>query len=84
MVICFSGFPPFKDENNHEPTVQAQQYASIFRTNGALHPRHPPPHMTPIEIGNYYISYFISTEHTHTPQYKVSKRVGNYSNIKIG
>lgn len=45
------GFSPFKDENNHEPTVQAQQYGSIFRTNSALHPRHSQPHMTSVEIG---------------------------------
>ncbi|KAI8435139.1 hypothetical protein MSG28_003516 [Choristoneura fumiferana] len=45
----------FKDENNHEPTVQAQQYASIYRTNAAAHPRHPSPHMTPVEIGMYVL-----------------------------
>ncbi|XP_059054238.1 transmembrane protein 132E [Achroia grisella] len=49
------GFSPFKDENNHEPTVQAQQYGSIFRTNSAVHPRHPPPHMSPVEIGMYVL-----------------------------
>ncbi|KOB78967.1 Uncharacterized protein OBRU01_01022 [Operophtera brumata] len=46
------GLSPFKDENNHEPTVQAQHYNSIYRGN-TLHPRHQqPPHMTPVEIGN--------------------------------
>ncbi|XP_038215415.1 transmembrane protein 132E isoform X1 [Zerene cesonia] len=29
-----------KDENNHNPTVQAQQYGSIHRPNAAHHPRH--------------------------------------------
>ncbi|XP_013182085.1 PREDICTED: transmembrane protein 132B [Papilio xuthus] len=47
------GFSPFKDENNHEPTVQAQQYGSIFR-GGSARPR-PPPHMTPLEIGMYVL-----------------------------
>lgn len=62
MILSFSGFQSFKDENNHEPTVQAQQYGSIFRANSALHhPRHAPPpaHMSPIEIGNYNISIYI-------------------------
>ncbi|XP_061712133.1 transmembrane protein 132E isoform X1 [Cydia pomonella] len=45
----------FKDENNHEPTVQAQQYASIYRTNAAAHPRHPSNHMSSIEIGMYVL-----------------------------
>ncbi|XP_068629568.1 transmembrane protein 132E isoform X2 [Battus philenor] len=49
------GFSPFKDENNHEPTVQAQQYGSIFRSNSAVHPRHQQPHMTPVEIGMYVL-----------------------------
>ncbi|VVC92454.1 unnamed protein product [Leptidea sinapis] len=29
-----------KDENNHNPTVQAQQYGSIHRPNSLQHPRH--------------------------------------------
>ncbi|GBP71122.1 Transmembrane protein 132B [Eumeta japonica] len=45
---CFS---LFKDENNHEPTVQAQQYGSILSGGG----RHPAPHMTPVEIGMYVL-----------------------------
>ncbi|CAG5012540.1 unnamed protein product [Parnassius apollo] len=49
------GFSPFKDENNHEPTVQAQQYGSIFRSNSPVHPRHQQPHMTPVEIGMYVL-----------------------------
>ncbi|RVE54865.1 hypothetical protein evm_000632 [Chilo suppressalis] len=42
-----------KDENNHEPTVQAQQYgASIFRSNPSVHNRHAPSNnMRPVEIG---------------------------------
>lgn len=51
----FLGFSPFKDENNHEPTVQAQQYGSIFRSNSALHPRHPPQNsMSQVEIGKAF------------------------------
>ncbi|XP_072943476.1 transmembrane protein 132E isoform X1 [Epargyreus clarus] len=53
--VINKGFSPFKDENNHEPTVQAQQYGSIFRGNTAVHPRHPPPRMTPVEIGMYVL-----------------------------
>ncbi|KAG6450078.1 hypothetical protein O3G_MSEX006376 [Manduca sexta] len=50
------GISPFKDENNHEPTVQAQHYNSIFRPNSAQHPRqHQTPHMTPVEIGMYVL-----------------------------
>ncbi|XP_061383404.1 LOW QUALITY PROTEIN: transmembrane protein 132E [Danaus plexippus] len=50
------GFSPFKDENNHEPTVQAQQYGSIFRSNSALHPRHPPQNsMSQVEIGMFVL-----------------------------
>ncbi|CAH2074200.1 unnamed protein product, partial [Iphiclides podalirius] len=49
------GFSPFKDENNHEPTVQAQQYGSIFRGNSAVHPRHQQQHMSPVEIGMYVL-----------------------------
>ncbi|XP_052737744.1 transmembrane protein 132E [Bicyclus anynana] len=50
------GFSPFKDENNHEPTVQAQQYGSIFRSNSALHPRHPPQNnMSKVEIGMFVL-----------------------------
>ncbi|XP_050344911.1 transmembrane protein 132E isoform X1 [Nymphalis io] len=50
------GFSPFKDENNHEPTVQAQQYGSIFRSNTALHPRHPPQsNMSQVEIGMFVL-----------------------------
>ncbi|KAJ0180432.1 hypothetical protein K1T71_003836 [Dendrolimus kikuchii] len=46
---------PFKDENNHEPTVQAQHYNSIFRGNTLQHPRHSNPHMSPVEIGMYVL-----------------------------
>ncbi|XP_039747216.1 transmembrane protein 132E [Pararge aegeria] len=50
------GFSPFKDENNHEPTVQAQQYGSIFRSNSALHPRHPAQNnMSKVEIGMFVL-----------------------------
>ncbi|XP_049867014.1 transmembrane protein 132E isoform X2 [Pectinophora gossypiella] len=50
-------FSPFKDENNHEPTVQAQQYGSIFR-NSPAHTRHQQPHsnsISPVEIGMYVL-----------------------------
>ncbi|XP_045784546.1 transmembrane protein 132E [Maniola jurtina] len=50
------GFSPFKDENNHEPTVQAQQYGSIFRSNSALHSRHSPQNnMSKVEIGMFVL-----------------------------
>ncbi|XP_028040950.1 transmembrane protein 132B [Bombyx mandarina] len=50
------GISPFKDENNHEPTVQAQHYNSIFRSNPAQHPRqHQSTVMTPVEIGMYVL-----------------------------
>jgi hypothetical protein len=47
-----------KDENNHEPTVQAQQYgASIFRNNPVIQNRHPPANnMRPVEIGSYELT----------------------------
>ncbi|KAJ2952848.1 hypothetical protein O0L34_g7213 [Tuta absoluta] len=49
-------FSPFKDENNHEPTVQAQQYGSIFR-NSPSHNRHAVQHssISPVEIGMYVL-----------------------------
>ncbi|XP_041976905.1 transmembrane protein 132E isoform X2 [Aricia agestis] len=49
------GFSPFKDENNHEPTVQAQQYGSIFKAN-SVHPRHHQNNsMSQVEIGMFVL-----------------------------
>lgn len=41
-----------KDENNHEPTVQARQLGGVNgRRQGVRHQ----PHMTPVEIGMYVL-----------------------------
>ncbi|KAL0893775.1 hypothetical protein ABMA27_013911 [Loxostege sticticalis] len=52
-VLKGYGNSNMKDENNHEPTVQAQQYgSSIFRSNPAVQNRHAPANnMRPVEIG---------------------------------
>ncbi|XP_026330069.1 transmembrane protein 132B [Hyposmocoma kahamanoa] len=50
-------FSPMKDENNHEPTVQAQQYGSIFKSIQS-HNRHVPAHansISTVEIGMYVL-----------------------------
>ena len=44
FCLCVPGIP-LKDENNHEPTVQARQHPAQ---------RHHPP-MTPLEIGMYVL-----------------------------
>lgn len=41
---------PLKDENNHEPTVQARQHHSAVSSGHG-----PPPHLTPLEIGMYVL-----------------------------
>nr|XP_021189588.1 transmembrane protein 132E isoform X1 [Helicoverpa armigera] len=49
------GYPSFKDENNHEPTIaQAQQYNSIYRNNPAPHSQHQTP-QTSVVIGIYVV-----------------------------
>ncbi|KAL4714013.1 hypothetical protein ACJJTC_008367 [Scirpophaga incertulas] len=51
-VLKGYGSSNMKDENNHEPTVQAQQYgASIYRNSPSGSNRHPPANMRPVEIG---------------------------------
>lgn len=46
-----AGLPPLKDENNHEPTVQARQHHSAMS-----HSRHrSSARMTPLEIGMYVL-----------------------------
>ena len=62
----FAGIP-LKDENNHEPTVQARQHHSshghghggvktVVATHGGSGPRtHGNVHTTPLEIGMYVL-----------------------------
>nr|CAD7260300.1 unnamed protein product [Timema shepardi] len=49
---------PIKDENNHEPTVQARQHHSAAKglaPAGLGHHHHNNMHMTPLEIGMYVL-----------------------------
>lgn len=52
LQIQGAGMPPLKDENNHEPTVQARQHSVL-----SSHPngRHRSNRMTPLEIGMYVL-----------------------------
>ncbi|KAK6625427.1 hypothetical protein RUM43_005725 [Polyplax serrata] len=53
LHIQGGGIPPLKDENNHQPTVQARQHHSGMMSHG-FHGRHA-NRMTPLEIGMYVL-----------------------------
>lgn len=49
-----AGISPLKDENNHEPTVQARQHHSALIPHSNFHVRNS-NRMTPLEIGMYVL-----------------------------
>jgi len=53
VTSCIPG--PLKDENNHEPTVQARQHQSGKVIGGGSSRYHSSVHTTPLEIGMYVL-----------------------------